>query len=448
MNIKTDNFLDYLTEFFEKEIIDKDKRKAKDCLLDYLGVTIAGSYTLFRNYPELRCLASSEGGAIKVIGVNETTSLLNAALLNGMAAHVLELDDGYRYGMVHPGAVIFSALLPIAQKFNISGDTFLRSTVVAYEACLRLSKAMQPVLKEKGLHATGVVAGVGAAIGIGFALGYSRAQLKSVLTASCTSASGLLEVIRDESQLKPYNSAQAAMNGMAAGLFGKAGMHTPDDILGGNQGFFTAHSKISNIDSLLEPNKSAMIQEIYVKPYAACRHAHAPIDAVLYLKAQFPIDICGIDSVTIETYKYAVALHDHQVVESSASAKMSTPYSVAVALIHQSAGLEEFYEEIISQKDVKSLCKRIHVIENVDFTKLVPQKRSAKVSILMNNRQLFEHQVDFPKGEPENAMTSYELKEKFYKLAEFANVPKDNQNQILKTVDKLEYRISDLYRYV
>jgi 2-methylcitrate dehydratase PrpD len=331
---------------------------------------------------------------------------------------------------------------------KVSGTEFLKATVVAYEACLRLSKAMQPRLKEKGMHATGVVAGVGAALGVGFALGYTKEQLKSVLAAAATSSSGILEVIRDESQLKPFNSGQASMNGLAAGLSGKANMMCPNDVLGGSQGFFFVNSDTSSESKLLEEVDGALINSIYVKPYAACRHAHAPVEATLHLKEEHGIDVEAIESVSVETYKFAVALHDHQEVNSTASAKMSTPYAVAAALVYGKVGLEQFKEEALMNETVQALCKKITVLESAELSSQVPAKRAAIVRIKMKNKVTFEHKVDFPKGEPENPLSKTEMDDKFSSLMKFAGVSGARQSEILDIVDNLEVRMEELYDYL
>lgn len=444
----SDIFIDYLYGFHTSGILQKDLEKAKACLKDYLGVTIGGANALFSKHPDICFLLEGASGVSSVIGTGKKSSLLNAALINGISSHYLELDDGFRFGMVHPGTVIFSALLPLVELKKISGLEFLKATVLAYEACLRLSKAMQPRLKEKGLHATGVVAGVGAALGLGFALGYSKDQLKSVLASAATSSSGILEVIRDESQLKPFNSGQAAMNGLAAGLSGKANMMGPNDVLGGSQGFFFVNSDASGVNTIMEESSEAFIHSIYVKPYAACRHAHAPVEAALYLKEEHGLDVEMIESVSVETYKFAVVLHDHQEVGSPASAKMSTPYAVAAALVFGKVGMEQFKEEAVKDERVQTLCKKVSVYESAELSAQVPAKRAAIVRIGLKGNLTVEHKIDFPKGEPENPMSNIEMDDKFSSLMDFAGVSNTAQEEILTIVDRLEDRMKELFDYL
>src|SRR5688572_24540916 len=50
-----------------------------------------------------------------------------AALINGTAAHTVEVDDIYRDGIYHPGAPTIAAALAVSQSLPFSGKDFLRA---------------------------------------------------------------------------------------------------------------------------------------------------------------------------------------------------------------------------------------------------------------------------------------------------------------------------------
>src|SRR5690606_25240829 len=102
------------------------------------------------------------------------------------------------------------------------------------------------------------------------------------------------------------------------------------------------------------------------------------------------------------------------------SAKMSTPYSIAVALVKGKAGLSEFTQETINDKDILSLTQKVTVVSDDELTALVPQKRAAIVSVTTKDGQVATERVDYPKGEPENPISDDELKEKFISLMQFS----------------------------
>ena len=60
---------------------------------------------------------------------------------------------------------------------------------------------------------------------------------------------------------------------------------------------------------LVEDREYFEIERIYVKPYASCRHSHSAVEAAIKLHEN--IDVHGIDSVEVNTYKLGVKGHDH-----------------------------------------------------------------------------------------------------------------------------------------
>ena len=104
-----------LTEIFIEGLLSKSQEvpekvvlQAKKCLLDYMGVVVGGARYLQRKHPDFFSKLSQEKGVCSLFGTDYKTSATHAALLNGVSAHVLELDDGHRMGMIHLGASINS----------------------------------------------------------------------------------------------------------------------------------------------------------------------------------------------------------------------------------------------------------------------------------------------------------------------------------------------------
>jgi len=442
----TDKLIDDLYIMARSDIPIDVLKEAKNCLLDYLGVTFAGAKMLRGKTAELLdAFDTSEGKAV-VIGTGRKVSVSIASLVNGMHAHVAELDDGERFGMFHPGAPIISALLPIAQQKKISGTALLNGIVVGYEAAIRLGGALQPALKDRGYHATGVCGTIGAAVAIGVALDFSKQQLKDAFSAATTSASGILKVIKDVSELKPYNVGHAAQSGASAAMMAFAGLRGPLDVLGGNLGFLSIMSDNANLSSLAKREDGKFgIQRVYRKPYAACRHCHSPIEASLLLKERYRLAIQDIRSVQVNTHFWAVGGHEHTQIEGVNSAKMSIPYSVAVALAKGKAGLSEFTEAYIADETIRSLTKKVRVSVDDALTQLVPDKRAAIVEIETIDGERLMERVDLPKGEPETSLSDAELVDKFESLAQYAGKEQKDIDQIVDSIWNIETKSIELY---
>ena len=439
----TDKYIDSLYELTQIEFPEPVILQAKKCLLDYLGVTFAGAALLKEKGDAF--LNRLEDGNISVIGFNRKTNLYNAALLNGMSAHIAELDDGMRQGSIHPGAPIISALLPVVQQYNLTGNDLLRGMIAGYEAAIRLACAIQPAHRNKGYHATGTCGSIGAALGVGAALGFSKQQMKNTLSAAATGASGILNVIKGISELKPYNAGQAAVSGIMAALIAQAGFNGSSDVLTGQWGFIDMMTDKSNL-SILErkPDEKFGIEKVYVKPYAACRHCHPAIEATLLLRKNQAIEPEKIKEIVVETYHLAVNGHEHTEIKGVTDAKMSTPYSVAVALIRGKAGIEEYADGVITDKQIAELAKTVNVIADDVLNSFVPEKRPAVVTITTHNQKQFSFRVDLAKGEPENPLTIEEIEEKYLSLLIFANRERDVSENIMKYVWNIENDLNKL----
>src|SRR3989339_1032037 len=117
----TDKFIDTLYHLSHTDFPDIVVLQAKRCLLDYLGATFAGARMMKEKGDELLKYLNDTQSDATVIGFNRKASLINAVLMNGLSAHIAELDDGVRFGVLHPGSPIISALLPVAEKEKVEG---------------------------------------------------------------------------------------------------------------------------------------------------------------------------------------------------------------------------------------------------------------------------------------------------------------------------------------
>ena len=429
MNI-TDIFVDHLFEMGQRELPEQVMEQASLCAMDYVGCTTAGAKMMEERNRQFLTTVAKQGGNSTVIGRETKTTLHNAAFLNAMNAHATELDDGHRLGMIHLGASIFSALLPVAELEGIAKADVLHGAVVGYEAAVLTARAMQPSHKVRGYHTSGTCGTIGAAMAIATALHFTQSEMKTALAAAVAGAAGLLEMQEDDSNLKPYNLAHAAVSGITAAYAARAGYTGPADPMGGKRGLLAVMSENPNIDVLTDfAHDGYEIERIYRKPYAACRHCHPAIEAALRIKEEQQLDPDAIASVLVETYKLAVGGHDHKDVHGVASAKLSIPFSVALALVTNKAGLDDFCLENTMNEKILALCQKIDTVANETLTAWSPKKRAAIVSITTKAGAKYSCEVDYPKGEPENPMSKTELETKYLELTKDTNITNDFYKQ-------------------
>ena len=134
----------------------------KRSILDTLGVTIQGSNEpAARLVQKLATPTSSPTGA-RVLGTSLRCSPQEAALANGVAAHVLEYDDtqvspspDVVYGLLmHPTAPILSGALALVQQHDVSGRQLITAVAVGVGGGMQAggSRRRPPLFARVALH--------------------------------------------------------------------------------------------------------------------------------------------------------------------------------------------------------------------------------------------------------------------------------------------------------
>ena len=422
------------------EVMDRAKRS----LLDYLAVTCAGVFFQKGKLKKYFDFACPEKGDFKAVGTGENLALKEAVFLNGLNAHALDFDDGTNSGIIHLGSPIFSLLLPLAQRYGTTIGNLLKATIIGYEASYTLAVSIQPKHKALGYHATGTCGTIGATLAAAYMLGFSEEERYHAFATACVSASGMLKVLDDGSELKPYNVAKTALLSLTSLQLAKAGFKGHSDPLGGYRGFLKMMTGDENIP--IKPtllNGSYAIMKSYTKPYASCRYTHPPVEAAIHLRNQFGLKPEDVEQIKVATYNLAVSGHEHTDIKGAYSAKMSTPFSTAVALIYGKAGLQEFSEDNLANPIVKSLTKKVQVVADDEMSRVFPAKQSAMVTIKTSDNT-YSKRVDFPKGEPENPMTETEFRERYEALMSFGGIKKDVYTSIYDLINQPETKAAEL----
>ena len=145
-----------------------------------------------------------------------------------------------------------------------------------------------------------------------------------------------------------------------------------------------------------------------------------------------------IKNINISTYQLAVAGHDHIEIKGITSAKLSTPFSVAVALVKGKVGIDEFTDKTIVDKDILSLTSKVSVVVDEILNDLVPAKRPAIIEITTFDDKVYTKRVDIAKGEPEVPLSEDEIQEKFISLAMYGGVTQEKALQLSSSVLTIE----------
>jgi 2-methylcitrate dehydratase PrpD len=277
--------------------------RAKHHLLDTLSAMLSGSRLL----PGRRAIEfiKTQGGVPEatVIGSNIVTTAINAALANGMHAHADETDDTYYLALVHPGCGVVPAALALAERERAGGTALLRSLVLGYDICARMSIALGiERFRERGhsTHSFGHMFGAAAASAAILKLDID--QTRYLLSYTAQQASGLSCWARDIEHIeKAFDfGGMPARNGVTAGLMASMKFTGVEDVFAGDRSFFHAHGLTANPEKLIRSlGKTYEIMNTSIKRWAIGYPIQAPIDAVLNLMEKYKVTAADVERVVI-----------------------------------------------------------------------------------------------------------------------------------------------------
>jgi 2-methylcitrate dehydratase PrpD len=407
----------------------------KLCILDYFGSAIAGSDKV--PVQMISDLVKEAGGAeqAKLI-TGGKSSVMNAALVNGAASHVVELDDIHKGSIIHAATVVIPAALAIAEWKQLSGKELITAIVAGYEVCYRIGEAVSPS-HYYYWHNTATCGTFGSAVAAGKLLGLDEEKMIYALGNAGTQAAGLWEFIVDGAMTKQLHTAKAAMNGVMAALLAEKGFTGPRKILEGDRGFFNAMSEKFDASRITEGlGQEFKILENSFKIHASCRHTHHAVDLLIDVYNEQQPAFEEIESVTVDSYQVALNITDNDNPQTQYAAKFSLQFCSALALLKGSASLNDFNETLLWDSEIRDLAKKVKVRANPQIDASYPNQWGAAVEVRLANGETIKKQTDFPKGDPENAVTGGELLEKFVDLA--YKLPKAARQQLADDLLELE----------
>ena len=340
-----------------------------------------------------------------------------AALINGAAAHTVEVDDIFRDGIYHPGAPTIAAALALAQANGASGGQFLRAVIVGYEISTRIGAAMGRA-HYKYWHNTGTIGVFGACAAAAELLGLDAKRFAHALATVTTFSAGLQQSFRMDSMSKPLHAGRAAEAGVTAALAAREGVTGSLDVIEGESGFGRAMGDNPDWNKSFETlGKDFHICRMTFKNHACCGHTFAAIDGALALKAKMGIAANDIERVSVGTYKAALEVAGYEQPRTPAEARFSLKYVVATALTHGNVRLAAFEPTRMADSVTRSLLGKISVSVDKELDAAFPHQRAARVAFVARDGRQEEFLQPTRVGDPDAPLSDAQLDEKYLELA-------------------------------
>jgi len=417
METISSRYADFVTTLSYEDLDPITVTQTKKLILDLLGVSLAG-YSLME-FPQIVVKYFAElGGAPEatIIETKKKFPAVSAAMANASCAHALDMDDGHRFGALHPGAVIIPAAIAAAELSHAGPKKLVTGIVAGYEVMIRVGMAILPSSLTRGFHITGITGPFGSAAASANILGLTREQTTGAFGMAGLQASGLIQVNHEieGAKVKPINPARASMSGLFSCILAEKGARGPLQIFEGDDGYLKAFSEEDKHDLLTRDlGERFEICNVYIKLYAACRHAHAPIDAAVEAFQKSSVAPSEIRKIIVETYEPAIRLAGMKRVTTPSAGRFSIPFSVALAIARNDAGADKYCDENVKDPFIQQLADKVEMVESERWNALYPQKRGATVTITDGKGKSWSAEVELAKGEPENPASWEEVYSKF-----------------------------------
>ena len=318
--------------------------------------------------------------------------------------NLLEMDDVHRAALLHPGPVIWPAVLDTWSYGSFPLPDLLDGAVRGYEAMIAIGATFD-AYHYAHWHPT-ATAGVFGAAAASVMIGMPHdSAVVSALGNAGSLAGGLWHMRHDDVMTKQLHVDQAVRTGKWAATLASNGFTGPAAILEGPQGLYAAMCKHPK-PMVLGPGWR--IEEVSFKPWAACRHAHPAIDCALELRAAGKLTA----PFHVETYADALIFCDKPHPTTESEAKFSLQHAVAVIADGRNATPADFTLEAIAA--LAPLRAQVTVSEAPEITARYPAHFGAR----LNGFELIDC-----RGDPERPVTEADIVAKMHMLAEWGGLP-------------------------
>jgi 2-methylcitrate dehydratase PrpD len=389
---------------------------AKRAVIDWYAALLPGAVVAPATLLEVALKEELDIGKAN-LALGRSATVRAAALINGAAAHTVEVDDIFRDGIYHPGAPTIPAALALAQAGGASGEQFLRAVVVGYEISTRIGATMGKA-HYKYWHNTGTIGVFGACAASCELLGLDAKRFAHALATVTTFAAALQQAFRMDSMSKPMHAGRAAEAGVTAALAAKEGVTGSLDVIEGEAGFGRAMSNGPDWEEcFLSLGKTFNICRMTFKNHSCCGHTFAAIDGALALQGRMKIAAREIERIRVGSYRAAKEVSGYDTPATPAEARFSLKYVVATALTHGSVRLAAFEPARMNDAATRALMERIEVAIDPELDAAFPKQRAARVAITARDGRQEEFLQPTRVGDPEAPLSDAQLEEKYLELA-------------------------------
>lgn len=400
-------------------------------LLDYFAVTAGGvnrdSAAAVRSAVE----TTDERSAARPASVHGTSlwaGVEDAALVNGVTAHGLELDDTFEESSLHPAVVVFPALLAIADERGSTAGEVLHAAVLGYDVMCEIGVLLGAAESYgRGFHPTGVAGVLGAAAAAASVLGLDEVQAAHAMSLAANLAAGSLEFLSDGSWTKRLNAGHAAASGVRAARLAAAGFTGPAAAFEGRDGFLAQYGRglLEGRELPLAFGRSALATSI--KFYPCCRYMHGNIDLLRDIHHERPdLTVDQVVSIDVGVIRAGATLVSDPparklIVKTPVDAQFNMPFGAAIALTTGQATVAQFDDAPALAAELMPWIEKVTCYTSDRLEAAFPASWQAEVKVSLTDGTVIARYEEAYRGSPGDRATLDQLIDKAAGLTDAAS---------------------------
>ncbi|MEI8034958.1 MAG: MmgE/PrpD family protein [Betaproteobacteria bacterium] len=388
---------------------------AKVGLLDTLGVSIAGSRD--ECVQIVSTVSTGSSGKSLLWGQDRHVSAMDAAQINGTAAHALDFDDCSNTMGGHPSAPILPALFALADEYGARGQDLLAAYVVGFETECKLSMCVNFYQYTKGWHPTATLGIFGATAACANLLQLNESKTALALGIATSMAAGIKANLG--TMTKPLHVGNCARNAVFACLLARDGFTSSIKSFEHKMGYFNVFNGEGNYDTEKLFSQWANPWDIVkpgiaIKQYTCCGSTHPAVDATLDLAFEHNLNASQVAKIETWTHPRRLEHTNRADPQSDIDARFSVQYVVCRALLNRKIINDFFENNAYKEPSVQSLLKK--VTSRTYTTEQFPADNhfAAEVRIELTDGRVVSKKLNQPYGRTsENPLSAQQLKAKF-----------------------------------
>jgi 2-methylcitrate dehydratase PrpD len=422
--------------------------EAKRCILDTIGVIIAGCRSPLTVRVRRHALGAYAGGRAKVLATGETVHPMAAAMVNATAGHAYDFDDTSYTGIMHGSVVACPAALAVTQDAGVGGARLLEAFIAAVEVEYALALACTDHIYFKGWWTTGLYGTPGSAVATAKALRLDAAATVNALAIATAETTGMKAIFGSDA--KPYQAGRAAAAGIQCGLLAAQGMNGPVAVFEDDRGF----ARLLN-DGISEPEHVANLGRVWrllepgilFKQYPVCSAAAASAELTGRLMTENGIALDDVVGVTCEVPPLIELSLVHNNPQTPREAQFSMPFAVGCILAFGDISLDHLNLATLSDRRLRSAMARVEMRLSAELVNdpTVPERCPEGAYIVLDladGRQLRDF-LPRPRGMPGNPVSDEALEDKFRDCFRYGGVSEERARRVAQRLWRLE-TINDL----